>query len=184
MKLIAKKPCSFAGKQFYIGDEIPTSFVANPKAQEKMGVLAIISDGGAIPPEELQEMVAQVGEVKFEVLIHAEEGDLPLLVTNEELSIFTDIRQIDVQKAEDKQKISDLIQKVESEGLLTMLDALDGRKFVKGEAQARAQALSEAKEEEEGENPDDEDQNPSGDESDNSDSTEGENPDDNLAGDE
>lgn len=139
MKLIAKKPCSFEGQKFFIGDEIPSELVANPKAQEKMGVLAIAGDGSTLPTRVFQE---HIGEAKFEILIHAEEGDLPLQVTNAELSVFTDILQIPVAKAEDKQKISEMIQKIESEDLLIMLDALDGRKHVKEEAQARAQALN------------------------------------------
>lgn len=142
--LIAQKPCTFGGKKFFCGDEIPPELVANPKAQEKMGVIAIA--GGTIPPEELQQYIAQVGEVKFEILIHSEEGDLPLLVTNEELSIFTDILQIPVSKTEDKQKVAEMIQNIESEDLLILLDALDGRKFVKEEAQARAQAISKPEE--------------------------------------
>lgn len=142
MKLIAKKPCSFEGQKFFIGDEIPVAFVKDPKAQEKMGVLAIAGDGSTLPPEELQECTAQVADVKFEVIIHSDDGDLPLAVTNAELSVFTDILQIPVAKAEDKQKISEMIQKIESEDLLIMLDALDGRKHVKEEAQARAQALN------------------------------------------
>lgn len=150
MRLFAKKPCNFGGKKYFVGDEIPATAVANPKAQEKMGVIAI-SNGGTVPPEELQEMVAQVGVVKFEIPVHTEDGDLILSVTNEELQVFTDIRQIDVQKTEDKQQIAELIQKVESEDLLILLDALDGRKFVKTEAQARAKALSDAESEQENE---------------------------------
>lgn len=139
MSIIALKPCTFGGKKFLIGDEIPESLVANPKVQAKMGTIAI--SGGTIPPEELQQYTSQVGEVKFEIIIHSENGDLPLAVTNEELSIFTDILQINVSKTEDKQKVSDMIQNIESEDLLIMLDALDGRKFIKEEAQARAAAL-------------------------------------------
>lgn len=137
MKLFAKQPCNF-GRQYHIGDEIPVDAVLDPKAQEKMGVLTIVEDGAA---PELEECVAMVGQVRFEVPVHAEEGDLVLNITNEELTIFTDIRQIDVKKAEDKQKIADMIQKVESVDLLIMLDALDGRNFVKEKAQARAKEL-------------------------------------------
>ena len=36
MRLIANKPCSFGGRQFYIGDEIPANLVADAKTQEKM----------------------------------------------------------------------------------------------------------------------------------------------------
>lgn len=143
MRLTANKPCRFGGKRFLIGEEIPAELVANPKAQEKMGVISI-SDGADFAHTELQEVTAQViGEIKFEIPIHAEEGDLILCVTNEELNVFTDIRQIGVSSTEDKQKISDMIQKIVSEDLLILLDALDGRKFVKEEAQARAKDLSE-----------------------------------------
>lgn len=44
MKLIANRPCSFGGRQFYIGDEIPANLVADAKAQQKMGVLAIVEN--------------------------------------------------------------------------------------------------------------------------------------------
>ena len=42
MKLIAKKPCSFGGQQFYIGNEITTNLVADAKRQEKLGVITIV----------------------------------------------------------------------------------------------------------------------------------------------
>lgn len=142
MKLIAKKPCSFEGHKFFIGDEIPAELVANPKSLEQMGVIAIAGNAEPIPFTDPQEYVTQVGEVKFEILIHAGEEDYPLQITNEELSVFTDILQIPVSKAEDRQKVSEMIQKIESEDLLIMLDALDGRKFVKDEAQERAKAVS------------------------------------------
>lgn len=45
MKLIAKKPCSFGGKQFFIGDEIPSGLVLDAKMQEKLGVVAIANNG-------------------------------------------------------------------------------------------------------------------------------------------
>lgn len=158
MRLIAKKPCSFDGKKFFIGDEIPAECVANPKAQEKMGVIAIVggdTESGQLP---------KIGAIN--IPIHAEEGDLILCVTNEELNVFTDILQIPVSKAEDKQKVSEMIQNIESEDLLIMLDALDRRKFVKDEAQERAKILSASFEEdtpEDGGNPEP-DTEPGGDE--------------------
>lgn len=139
MKIIAQKPCSFEGQKFFIGDEILASLVANPKTLEKMGVIAIAADGGISP----QATAHTVSPELIEVIVHSENGDLPLNVTNAELSVFTDILQIGVNKAEDKQKISEMIQKIESEDLLIILDALDGRKFVKDEAKAKAQELSE-----------------------------------------
>lgn len=139
MRLIAQKPCSFEGKKFYIGDEIPASYVKDPKGQEQMGIIAVISsEDGVNPPEEMHTQ--KIGEIN--VPIRAKEGDLILCVTNEELTVFTDILQIGTSKKEDKQKISEMIQKIESEDLLIMLDALDGRTFVKEESQKRAGALT------------------------------------------
>lgn len=43
MKLIARKPCSFGGKKYFIGDEIPSEEVIQPKAQERLGVLVILA---------------------------------------------------------------------------------------------------------------------------------------------
>lgn len=151
MRLVAKKPCSFEGKKFFIDDEIPVELVANPKDMEKMGVLAIVGDGSAATTaiKALVESPEQIGEIN--IPIHAEEGDLILCVTAEELVVFTDILQIPVSKAEDKQKITDMIQNIENEDLLIMLDALDGRKHVKEEAQARAQAINAQAEPEESE---------------------------------
>lgn len=47
MKLIAKKPCSFGGRQFFIGNEIPAELVADPVTQEGLGVITIANAGNA-----------------------------------------------------------------------------------------------------------------------------------------
>ena len=53
MKLIAKKPCSFNGKKFFIGNEIPESYVLDPKAQVAMGVIEVVEgEGIKAAPEE------------------------------------------------------------------------------------------------------------------------------------
>ena len=43
MMLIAKKPCSFGGRQFFIDDEIPAELVADPTTQVRFGILAVIN---------------------------------------------------------------------------------------------------------------------------------------------
>lgn len=48
MRLIANKPCSFGGKQFFIGDEIPAGLVADAQLQAKYGVLAIANGDGEV----------------------------------------------------------------------------------------------------------------------------------------
>ena len=44
MRLIAKKPCSFGGQKFFIGDEIPEGLVADAGMQEMYGVIAIVNE--------------------------------------------------------------------------------------------------------------------------------------------
>lgn len=48
MRLIANKPCSFGGKQFFVGDEIPADLVADAQLQEKYGVLTITNNNGGV----------------------------------------------------------------------------------------------------------------------------------------
>ena len=71
MRLIAKKPCSFGGRQFFIGDEIPENLVADAKRQEEYGVINIVNDGeggsGAqsgslFTQEQVEKMIAEAVE--------------------------------------------------------------------------------------------------------------------------
>lgn len=71
MKLIAKKPCSFGGKKFFIGEEVPTNLVANPALQEKLGVIVIdksrdkkapVVIDGTFTQEQVDSMVAEAVE--------------------------------------------------------------------------------------------------------------------------
>lgn len=59
MRLIAKKPCSFGGRQFYIGDEIPENLVADARAQEKMGVITIVNDGTVVSDAQSDPLFTQ-----------------------------------------------------------------------------------------------------------------------------
>lgn len=43
MKLIARKPCSFGGRNFFIGEEVPADLVLDPKKQEAMEILSIVN---------------------------------------------------------------------------------------------------------------------------------------------
>lgn len=44
MRLIAKRPCSFGGRQFYIGDEIQEDLVTDAQRQEKLGTISIVDE--------------------------------------------------------------------------------------------------------------------------------------------
>ena len=71
MRLIAKKPCSFGGRQFFIGDEIPENLVADAKRQEEYGVINIVNDsegesgaqsGSLFTQEQVEKMIAEAVE--------------------------------------------------------------------------------------------------------------------------
>ena len=125
MKLIARKPCGFGGKKFYIGDEIPAEYVLEPKLQEKMGVLAIVKDEAAAPdPVESAE--------SMEVVIHAKEGDMPLNLTQDGLQAVVDVL---TSKAADAKPVIE--QMTDGDALIA-----DSRKEIKTAAENRAKAMS------------------------------------------
>lgn len=139
MKLIARKPCSFRGKKFSIGEEIPAEYVLNPKLQEKQGVLAISVGQDTTPPDESEKTTAPAA---LEVVIRAEEGDLPLTVTAESLQAIVDV----VTGTVDEGKT--IVEKMEDGDALILLHNMDSRKGIQGAAEERAKALNEAKESE------------------------------------
>lgn len=126
MKLIAKRLCSFGGKRFFNGDEIPAEYVMHPKMQEKLGVLVIVNDGDQAP--------APAGAM--EVVIHAEEGDLPLNLTREGLQAFVDVLTSKPSEAKP------IIEQMTDGDALILLHIADSRKDIKAAAETRAKALS------------------------------------------
>ncbi len=130
MKLIAKQPCSFGGKRFYIGDEIPVELVQEPKTQEKFGKLTIVND--AVEPGGDATVV--------HLVIHGKDGDIALDLAPESIQTVMDVL---TANAEDAEK---LIKKIDSDDLLFLVNAADSRKTVQAAAKARAQALMEAQE--------------------------------------
>ena len=125
MKLIAKQPCSFGGKRFYIGDEIPVELVQEPKTQEKYGKLVIVNDEASVAPGSAMEVV-----------IRAKEGDLPLMLTKEGLQAVVDVL---TGTADDAKPI---IEQMTDGDALILLHLTDKRKEIKAAAEERAKALS------------------------------------------
>ena len=127
MRLIAQIPCTFAGKKYLIGEEIPADVVENPEAQAKRGVLAVMNDGeGAAPSADMNNIGSQVGEVKFIIPIHLPDQDYDVSVTEAELTVFTDVLQMGVKTTDEKEKIAEIVSTVESEDLLILMDAVLG----------------------------------------------------------
>ena len=135
MKLIAKKPCSFGGKKFYNGDEIPAELVLNPEVQEKRRVLAIVADDAAPASAPAPEVVHKEVDA-MTVVIRAKEGDLPLNLTQEGLQSVVDVLTVKPAEA------VSIIEKMEDGDALILVHIMDVRKAVKEAAEERAKALN------------------------------------------
>ena len=142
MKLIAKKPCNFGGKRFYIGDEIPAEFVLDPKAQEKMGVLVQVDAQGHPAPVPDQE---EPEESTITINVPVEEGNLNLYVTKEGIQDVFSVLTAKTSEAEP------IIEKMTDGDALILLHLADSRKTIKTAAEDRAKALSAKQEEPESE---------------------------------
>lgn len=131
MKLIAKKPCSFNGKTFYIGDEIPPEFVINPKAQENLGTIAIVSvsDASRTNP-------AEDGQVEFGVPIKQKDGTMTLYLNKEQICRAVEVMQMTTSEAKEA------IKEIADEKILILLNACDSRKAVKEATEVAAAELN------------------------------------------
>lgn len=134
MKLIARKPCSFGGRQFFIGNEIPAEFVLNPKGQEEMGVLSMVNDDGTAAPT--SAVIEPTGERNITINITSDAGDMPLNVTETGLQAIFTILTGNVSEAEE------IIGQITDGDALILLHMADRRKTVQEAAEARATALS------------------------------------------
>lgn len=137
MKLIARKACSFGGKKFYIGDDIPAELVLDPRAQEKMSVLAIVHDdaGTTPPPADPDETRNEIDTMT--VVVRAKEGDLPLALTKEGLQNVVDVL---TGKPTDAEAV---ISQMTDGDALILVHITDSRKAIKVAAENRAKALNE-----------------------------------------
>lgn len=134
MRLIAKKPCSFNGQTFYIGDEIPSEFVINPKAQEKLGVIAIAAGEG--DPSEPIATGAFVGQVEFAIPVNQRDGKMILRCNEEQICKAAEVMQMTAGEAKET------IKEIEDEKVLILLNACDSRKAIKEATEAAATKLN------------------------------------------
>lgn len=135
MKLIAKKPCSFNGQTFYIGDEIPSEFVINPKAQENLGTIAIVSTGNVLKTD-LSDITAEVGQVEFVVPIKQKDGAMTLYMNEDQICRAVEVMQMTASEAKET------IKGITEEKILILLNACDSRKAVKEATEAAAAELN------------------------------------------
>ena len=135
MKLIAKQPCSFGGKRFYIGDEIPVALVQEPKTQEKYGKLVIVNDEALSAPA--MDPGDPAGDTTvFVVMV----GDTSVTLEPENVQTILDVLTSNTEDAEKR------IKQIDSMDILFIINSADSRKTVQTAAKARAQALMDAQE--------------------------------------
>lgn len=137
MRLIARKPCCFEGRKYFIGEEVPLESVANPKAQEKMGVLSLFEENGP----ECRERVSP-DSLKIFVPIKRKDKEMELPLKCEDLRAAVNIMQMSVKDA------TEAIENITEESILIFLNACDSRKGIKEETEARAAELTGSRQEE------------------------------------
>ena len=135
MKIIAKKPCSFNGVKYYIGEEIPENAVKDPKAQAAMGVVSIVPEGEHIGG--FADMVSKVGEVHFLVPILKGEESMELPVS--ETQIAEAVKALQMSQ---KDAVAHIKDHVEDNTVLIFLNACDSRAAVKKEAETKAKSTA------------------------------------------
>lgn len=116
MKLIAKKPCSFGGRQFYIGDEIPEELVADVRTQEHYGMIAI-ANKESVPGDELLNDNFSTQEQYEKDMVELQEYQ-KLGVTPEQ------VRQIDEYYAELAKELAQ-VKKESAKGIVINLRGWD-----------------------------------------------------------
>lgn len=153
MRLIVKKPCSYGGKKFFIGDEIPAELVVNIEREEKLGVISAANDEAGVPEqsgalysqEQVDEMIqSAVAELKpfdsdnagFTVTVKGEGGNVTAVSCSaEDIQSVVDVLQMN---ADDGAKA---VASVQSDSVLILLHVLDTRATVKKAAQKQHDTL-------------------------------------------
>lgn len=137
MAYIALKPCRFAGQDFTIGKDVPEAVLkaGNIKNLVKMGIIAATEGETATSYPQPAPPIS--------VTIRAEEGDMPLELTDIGLQQIFDALTSNVENAE---KIVDVMTDGDA---LILLHMSDSRKSIKAAAEARAKALAEQETDEE-----------------------------------
>lgn len=145
MAFTAVKPCKFAGQRFRIGEEVPAGVIQPGAAKSliKMGILA--EREGEQMPETQDTIENGIVEPDVPIIVHAEEGDMPLDPTPEGLQAIFDVLTSNVSGAEP------IIKEMTDEDALILLHLSDSRKSIKELAETRAKALNAPQEGEESE---------------------------------
>lgn len=154
MRLVANKPCSFGGRQFFIGDVIPDDLIVDTKAQEKLGVITIVNDSNVVPDgksgtfftqeqvdavigEALEkaekEHAVQMEKMREEYAFRLEKMKVHAAELEEtEPGAYGDMVQIPVKGASDKEftEISVKLEEIQQAFAIMQMNAEEGAKAI------------------------------------------------------
>lgn len=130
-RLIALKPCSFGGKKFYIGDEIPAEFVSNPEAQVKLGTITAVE----VESEVVIDETIVIPDPTFSLIVKKDDEELTLKPTDKGIQ---DVFNVLIGKTTDAESI---INQMDDEDALILLHLSDSRRTVREMAETRAKKL-------------------------------------------
>lgn len=140
-KLIAKKPCSYGGERFFIGDEIPVGLVHDPKTQEQYGTLVILEGDAVTPAPQIAPVV--VSDPVLTICVSVDGEAMELEPTDDGLQdIFSAL-------IGDADTAINIAKKMTDNDALILLHLAERRTTVQKAAKARAQELNSVKEDEE-----------------------------------
>ena len=135
-KLIAKKPCSFGGERFFIGDEIPVELVKEPNTQEKYGTLAIL-EGDAVTPAPTVSPVV-ISDPVLTIAVSVDDQTMELEPTDDGLKAIFNVLIGDADSA-----IATINEMTDNDALI-LIHLSERRTSVKKAAKARAEKLQES----------------------------------------
>ena len=131
-RLVALKPCNFGGEKFFIGEEIPSKYVANPSAQAKLGTIAIVVVDTEINVTEPIVVPAP----SLSIIVKNDDKEMILEPTDKGIQ---DIFSVLIGKASDAETI---INQMNDNDALILLHLADSRKTIKEAAELRAKELA------------------------------------------
>ncbi len=131
-RLFALKPCSFGGKQFFIGNEIPSEYVADPSLQAKLGTIAIADeDSGVDTPAPVV-----IPAPALSIIVQNEGEEMILEPSDKGIQAVFDVL---LSKASDAEPI---INQMDDNDALILLHLADPRKTIKEAAELRAKEIA------------------------------------------
>lgn len=132
-RLIALKPCSFGGKKFYIGDEIPTEYVESHAKMEQLGVLKVVKVESEVT--EVTENVV-VTDPTLSIVVQSNGEEMILEPTD---SGIQDVFNVLIGNPATADEI---ISQMTDNDALILLHLASSRKSIKEAAEARAKELA------------------------------------------